>query len=36
MPRKQTVGSSYQYATKFLYRIWLLLVSGSRLIALLN
>ena len=36
MPRKQTAGFAYQYATKILYRIWLLLVSGSRLIALLN
>ena len=36
MPRKQTVGFAYQYATKFLHRICFLLVSGSRLIALLN
>lgn len=36
MSRKQTAGFAYQYATKFLYRICLLLVSGSRLIALLN
>ena len=36
MPRKQTVGFAYQYATQFLHRICLLLVSGSMLIALLN
>ena len=36
MSSKQIVGFSYPYASKILYRIWLLLVSGSRLIALLN